>query len=206
MNLFIDIETLPSDEMPSLDEIKAPGNYKDPAKIQAYKEDNQIELWRKEALISHKGKILCLAYAVNDDEPTVLTGTELEIMTSFNDFLKGLDHTVHQILWVGHNVIFDLKFIKQRGWKFGLKEVARHTPSSRDKNIFDTMKVFTLDEYNNFISLDNCCKFLGIESSKGDLDGSKVFDYHQAGRDDEIYEYCAKDVSVSRKLYKALTI
>ena len=54
------------------------------------------------------------------------------------------------------------------------------------------------------IGLDMLAKALGFESPKTELDGSKVYDYHQAGRDREIYDYCMRDVEVTRSIYNKM--
>ncbi len=45
------------------------------------------------------------------------------------------------------------------------------------------------------------CKALGIDG-KGDIDGSKVWDYVQAGRIAEVAEYCKGDISRTLAMYK----
>jgi predicted PolB exonuclease-like 3'-5' exonuclease len=57
----------------------------------------------------------------------------------------------------------------------------------------------------NRVSLDKLCKAFGIETPKGGIDGSKVWDYVKAGKIDEVAAYCARDVEATRKVYKRLT-
>ena len=65
--IFIDIETIPSETMPSLDDLQAPANYKDEAKIKAWKEANQVEAWKKQALNSMQGRIICIGWSWNGE-------------------------------------------------------------------------------------------------------------------------------------------
>ena len=46
---------------------------------------------------------------------------------------------------------------------------------------------------------------LDLESPKGDLDGSKVYDYYQDGRLEEVYRYCMEDVRTTRAIYRKMT-
>ncbi len=101
--LFLDIETLPSPTPPDLEEIQAPGNYKDEAKIRAYKEGKIDELHRAQALDSMRGQILAVGYAQSEDDPQVLIRgmdgieTEQELLTAFQGAIK----FYNPITWVG---------------------------------------------------------------------------------------------------------
>lgn len=50
-------------------------------------------------------------------------------------------------------------------------------------------------------TLDDLAKFLGIEGKTAGMDGSQVFDYWQAGRVNEVAEYCRRDVELTRNLW-----
>ena len=54
------------------------------------------------------------------------------------------------------------------------------------------------------ISLDKLCKVLGIDSPKGEMDGSKVGDYFRAGRIAEIAAYCRADVAAVRQVHRRM--
>ena len=45
---------------------------------------------------------------------------------------------------------------------------------------------------------------LGIPSPKDGIDGSQVAAFHAAGKDDEIVEYCKRDVETTRDVYKRM--
>jgi predicted PolB exonuclease-like 3'-5' exonuclease len=59
--------------------------------------------------------------------------------------------------------------------------------------------------FGNYISLDNLCYGLGIESPKDGIDGSQVWQYVKDGRENEVYDYCKRDVAAVREVYKRLT-
>ncbi len=54
------------------------------------------------------------------------------------------------------------------------------------------------------ISMDELAHALGLQSSKKDLDGSKVHAYYQKGKYQEIQSYCNADVELTRKIYKRM--
>jgi predicted PolB exonuclease-like 3'-5' exonuclease len=51
------------------------------------------------------------------------------------------------------------------------------------------------------VSLDRLCKILGVPTSKGDMDGSKVAETAAAGEWDKIARYCEGDVIATRACY-----
>ena len=58
---------------------------------------------------------------------------------------------------------------------------------------------------NSFIKLDTLAKALNLQSSKeGGIDGSQVYDFYLKGKHKEIYEYCERDVQLTRKIYKRM--
>jgi len=196
--LYIDIETIPGDVKPSVEDIKAPSNYKDEAKIKAYKEDNLDKEYRKQSLDTTAGKILCLGYAIDDGEVTVLTGSEEDILNGLFEAIKD-----EQMIWVGHYILgFDFPFVFHASIKHGSKLKNLMPPRELVK---DTMRIWNPTDYKASTSLDKIAKYLGLESSKGDLDGSKVYDYYLDDRVPEIAEYCRKDVELVREVYNKIT-
>ena len=59
---------------------------------------------------------------------------------------------------------------------------------------------------NYRISLNKLAIALDLQSHKGDLDGSMVWDYYKAGRLEEIKTYCEQDVYLTRKIYNTICI
>ena len=201
INIFIDIETIPSEVKPSLDEIKAPANYKDEAKILAYKIDNQEEEWKKQALLSHAGRIICIGYALNDDPAQIISGSEREITLKFSEILS--ENKNKMKYFIGHNIrAFDLKFLQHRLWKYGSSE--RFPRGKYSGNILDTMVEFGCNDYRDMTSLSNVAKFFDLPAKAGK--GSDVFDWWQKGELDTIYEYCKGDVELVRLVAKKMNL
>ncbi len=189
--VFLDIETLPADKSsePLLQEVY------ERKKTRA----SFGEFLRGTSLSGNWGRILCIGIAFGDQPAEVLTGDESAILREF------WQRVAHATLFVGHNALdFDLPFI----WK---RSVIHRVPPSvaltferfRTAPIFDTMRVW--DQWGpSSTGLDQLAKILGLQSSKQGIDGSQVYDYYRAGRQDDIYSYCKRDVELTRAVYQRL--
>lgn len=210
MNIYIDIETIPEQNEGSMARIKEtlspPGNISKQESIDKWWKEKAPaaveEKYLKTSFDGTYGEILCIGVAIDDNAPVVIAGsTEAETLKGFYDIME----KVNTPLFIGHNILkFDLPFIRHRSIINRVKPTVV-IPDARFNNqdFYDTMQAWA--GYGNFIGLDRLCAALGIESSKGDLDGSKVWEYVQAGRHQEVYDYCKRDVSVTREVYKRLT-
>ncbi|MGB3084442.1 MAG: 3'-5' exonuclease, partial [Saprospiraceae bacterium] len=70
------------------------------------------------------------------------------------------------------------------------------------KFMADTLDMWKFGDQKNFISLELLAACLELESSKGDLDGSKVGEVYYQDQDlDRIAKYCAQDVWVTSNVY-----
>lgn len=195
--LFIDIETIPGEEMPSLDSIKAPANYKDEAKILAYKEANQEEEWHKQSLNSMQGRILCIGVACEDRNPVVYTD-----LVAFDRDIMAIHSEVQ---WVGHNIAkFDAKWLVRHGIRSGLSFPSRFSLDRYRGNVRDTMTLWACGDYQDYTKLDDLARFLGVGRKTPGIDGSQVWDFYRAGRIDEIKAYCADDVILTRDVYRRI--
>lgn len=212
IQLFFDIETLPGAE-PLRTEIETtiapPKNFSPPQQISEWtieEKPREIESrFRKTSLRADTGKILCIGYIKENDSITdegVLTGSEPEILKDFWDLSQDVEQ------FIGFNVIeFDFKYIWQRS-------VILNIPPSRPMGgnqirsniVFDVMQEWNMWSRGEHISLDRLSRTLGITSPKsGGLNGSLVYDYFLAGRSQEIYEYCLRDVNATRDIYRKMT-
>ena len=109
--IVIDIETIPGDNMPDLDDFTAPSNYKDPVKIKNYKIEKANESYLKQGLKSYKGKILCIGFKVNDNAVHCIhDADEKKMLETFTEVLK----SYNGLKFIGHNVTFDLGFLFHR--------------------------------------------------------------------------------------------
>jgi hypothetical protein len=210
MNIYIDIETLPDQLDGAIDRIKEtlspPGTLKKAESIAAWWEDkaqaSAEEKYLKTSLDGLYGQILCIGIAVDDNEPIVIGGcSEAGMLAALYEILG---KCVAPLI-IGHNILkFDLPFIKHRSIINSVQPTVL-MPDTRFNNqdAYDTMQGWA--GFNNYVSLDNLCFAFGIESPKDGIDGSKVWEYVQAGKEQEVFEYCKRDVAATREVYKRLT-
>jgi len=203
-NVYLDIETYGGKHKPTLDDISAPSNYKDPEKIKAYKEDKLQEAWAKQALDPLKGEIICIGCAVDDEPSMSITGdTERDIVIALDMWLQDKPY----IKLIGYNVLgFDFPWLYLRSLKYNLPLLKSYLPTKKsDTSYTDLMQEVSSTLYgkDSYMSLSNVCKFFGIEAKSG-MDGSMVHQAYLDGKIKDIAEYCKEDVEATRKLHKIL--
>ncbi len=231
MNIYFDIETIPAQDPAAIQLIKAdiekqkllvkaPGNYKDQEKIDAYIKAEQDKLdadfdatYRKTSFDGGLGEICCIGYAIDDFAPQSIYGdTEFEMLDKFYTILQENYNPSSQQrpVFIGHNIVnFDLRFLFQRSVMNGVKPPMMIPFNAKpwDESIFDTMTAWA--GYGNRVSLDKLCKIFNIPLKGSEIgeeiDGSKVWNFYQAGRIEEIATYCEGDVERTRQAYKRMT-
>lgn len=149
------------------------------------------------------GRILCIAYAIDNKPAEVLCndGNEKKTLEEFWSVAQNCD------LFVGHNIMdFDFKFIYQRSIVLGIKPTIPNLSFARYRNspIYDTMREWVKWDVMNKVSLEHIALALGIPTPKEGIDGSQVFDFYKTGRVNDICEYCKRDVETTRTVYKRM--
>lgn len=238
MNIFFDIETVPvqnpehiaairADLEAERDEakaaVKAPGNYKDEAKIAAFIEDarraldDEHEQKVKDAILRTSfdgglGQIVCIAWAYDSDEPMsrrvldLTPESEAELLRGFFSALTaahGGNHGTRPCL-IGHNSnAFDIPFIWKRAMVHGIRPPLWFTrdPKPWGDTTFDTMTAWA--GMKDRISMDKLCSVLGIPG-KGGISGADVWPMVQAGKLDEVAAYCRDDVERTRSIWRRM--
>lgn len=171
------------------------------------------DAWRKTALHGEHGEIICIGWAIEDNEPAVCSRHYLESEAAL---LKTFFDSVNEQLnkrnpsWVGHNLQFDLRFIFQRAVILGVKPTINLYQDSKPWSEIaqDTMIMWA--GIKEKIGLDRLCKVLGIPTKDTDLpdgeviDGSKVWDFVQRGEVEKVATYCMGDVIRCREIYKRI--
>lgn len=204
--LYIDIETLPiqSEEKARqfVADAKAPGNIKKPESIEKWREENADEILAKTSFDAVHGRICCICAeyegrkfrAMNDE-----ADDEASLISIF-DYLGEAIGTYMPVI-VGHNVIgFDLPFIRKRAMIHGIRLPAWFPRDLRPwgDEVFDTMLQW---DAKNFISQDALAAAFGIDHD-ATMDGSMVAGRWREGKRQEVADYCAGDVALSRQIHE----
>lgn len=204
MICFLDIETRSSDTMPPIESVKVPGNISKPETVSKYQQDNQVEYWKRQALDSMAGSIICIGYAFEDgpvttfchvDEPTTMY-----LFASFVDELQGAyTETISWAHWNGNS--FDIPWLWRKAIQHNFPRLRNALQKDNRHFHADLMKVWAA-EYKDYVSLANCAKFLGIEHEGGS--GSEIHDLWQAGDLSAIETHCKRDLETTRAIYKRI--
>lgn len=196
--LFFDIETIPASEElkeAAIDSERRKWKNKDFA-------DDDEALFRASALSGNFGRIFCIGYAIDDEGAKIISGEEAKILNEWWKIAKSASK------FIGHNIInFDIPFIYKRSI------VNKCSPTQllpiknfETENIYDTDKQWNRWVYQSTVKLHHLAIALGLPSSKDKgIDGSQVYDFYLEDKHKEIYEYCKRDVELTRKVYKRMT-
>lgn len=220
MKLFLDIETIPTKRQDVRDYIAAtvspPGNISKAETIAKWMEESKPaaieDAINKTGLDGSFGQVCCIGWAFDDGNVSVThdANDESSVLEVFSNALSNIDlNERFSTAVIGHNVsAFDLRFLMQRFIVNGIRppvvieRAAQAKPWESDK-VFDTMVQWA--GAGNRVSLDKLCLALSIPSPKGDLDGSKVWEYVKAGRISEVADYCSRDVEAVRSVYRRMS-
>jgi uncharacterized protein YprB with RNaseH-like and TPR domain len=206
MNLFCDIETIPSDKMPELSEVKVPGNYSKPEAIQKYQEEHLLDEYKRQSLDSMKGRIFCVGWAIGSPEGEVAigvaTGTESDILERLETVIFKDARISGALTWVGWNLsTFDLPWLWRKSIKYGLDNLRKAIPHNNRNLTLDLMKVWASD-FKDYNKMSDVAEFLGIPHS--DVKGSDVYDLWEKGDTDAIVKHCREDIETCINIYKRI--
>ena len=197
--LFFDIETVPAEDSELLRGIYEAKQAKAAARGREFTQTYE-EYLDSTGLAGEFGRIVAIAYALDDGPVEVLWGEEADILRGFWEVAATADQ------FIGHNILdFDFPFIFKRSIILGIKPSKKDLSFARYRNspIYDTMRVW--DHWGrNSTGLDVLAKALGLPTSKDVMDGSQVGTYYREGRIEEICTYCKKDVALTREVYRRM--
>lgn len=175
------------------------------------------EAYRKTGLDGAYGQIAVVSFALDDAAPVKLWNADWQNPEAEEAVLHSLSDALEERLEpsdsysttvIGHNVAaFDLRFLVQRSIINGIRphlvlaRAAEAKPWEKEK-VYDTMVQWAGP--GGRVKLDKLCKAFGIPC-KGEIDGSKVWDFVKAGRIAEVAEYCADDVRRVRSVHQRMT-
>lgn len=165
------------------------------------------------------GRILCIGFVDEDgagkmrrgclgwdDESERFHCDERATLSEFWEMMRGFRPRVDRV--VGHNLFdFDLKFIYKRSVVHGVRPTVELSFARyRNQPLFDTMCEWERWGYGSKISLDRLARVLDLPSSKNEgVDGSRVAELYEAGEHRKIYDYCLRDVELTKLIYRRMT-
>lgn len=239
MNIVFDIETIPLQDASLIAElkaehfaklpeimaaVKAPGNYRDEAKIAEYVASERAKIeaghgaefdeWHlKTSFDGGLGQACCIGFAV-DDAPAFCyyvkdssAAEERQMFEAFFSHILDARSIGDRLVFIGHNSnAFDIPFIWKRCIVLGVEPPMffPRDPKPWGESTFDTMIAWNGVGSRAGGSMDRICKILGLPG-KGGMDGSQVWPMFQAGRIKEIAAYCAGDVERTRAMHARMT-
>lgn len=205
--LTLDIETASEGEKLTVEELMPlhPKTMTKEDTIRKWAEENIDSEYESRALNRLKGRIICISVKWDDEPSKIITYNESEefMLKELAKELEDHKHIIYSCAIVGNRIKeFDCKWILQGAFKYNVKDLIRLLPTDQnDKRLQDLSKMFNQYEYGAHTSVDDMCKFLGIESPKEKMDGSMVGEYFRSGRLDEIYKYCMLDTDKEYEIY-----
>jgi predicted PolB exonuclease-like 3'-5' exonuclease len=208
--LAIDIETLPDLDAEVLaimrDKVEAPANYRDPAKILAYKAEQQEKLVDRAALSPLLGRIVAIGWAWCDEleaggvsvDTAPTPQDERPLLRRFADMLLEEVTEDESFLWVTFNGRgFDLPFLAVRCAHHGVA-LPHRLPIGEQK-------------YRRHRDIyEDCLKHFGgglsawgqrIAGKAAIGEGKDVGAMVAEGRWDDLVQHCSRDVEILVELY-----
>ncbi|MBK8449145.1 MAG: ribonuclease H-like domain-containing protein [Saprospiraceae bacterium] len=212
--LFIDIETV--SQYPSYNQLNNHWQALFERKIRYFQEKEPEksldQLYNEKAAIyAEFGKIICIGLGFFNKgvlRIKTISGVDEEtILIDFFSLISQHFNNPDKNILCGHNIReFDIPYICRRAIIHNLQLPVILNISNRKpwelKFMADTLDMWKFGDQKNFISLELLAACLELESSKGDLDGSKVGEVYYQDQDlDRIAKYCAQDVWVTSNVY-----
>ena len=212
MYLYLDLETIPTQREDAkrrvMENVKAPKNYKDEAKIAEYKKEHADDAWRQTALSGDYGEIVVACYAIGDGELRTYVRDTIDEPTLLETLYAAIKHDCGRQYptIVGHNLAFDLRFLHHRSIVFGVRPPF-HLPYNTAP--WQSAYVDTMYEWcgaKGSIKLTELCNVLDVDVGHDDtIDGSMVWDTWNSGDHDTVMSHCIADVKRVREVHKRLT-
>jgi hypothetical protein len=206
MNVFIDIETIPAGDPIDPRSLTPPSVMSKADTIEKWFVEKApeiaIEKFKARALDSMQGEILCIGYAIDNDDPEVITGNEkwqLEILHSLISVAQD-SHT-----FIGWNIkSFDIPWLWRKAIQHNLPNVRNLFNRDRYRgNAIDLMEVWASD-FKNYNKMQDVAKYLGLPGKTDGIDGSMIYGLYLDGKMNEIIEYCKNDVSTAREIWRRI--
>ncbi|MBK8807102.1 MAG: 3'-5' exonuclease [Bacteroidales bacterium] len=167
----------------------------------------------KAGILAEFGKIICISagYIItrkNKKELRVRSfygNDEAQILTDFLQLFTKYFNTDNHYLCAHNGKEFDFPYIARRALINGIKLPQKFDTRGLkpwEVRHSDTLDLWRFGDYKNYTSLELLTAIFDIPSPKSDLDGSMVNEaYWKDNKNEEIMNYCQKDVVAIVQLY-----
>lgn len=204
--IYIDIETGPANNAGEFEpEFKAPGNLKDPVKIEAAIAEKRAEWLDKLALSAVTGRVLAVGLAIEEGPVTLICEEDEGALLRHLWLVLREVPTAKDYRLCGWNLAgFDLPFLQRRSWIHGIQPPNWIYFSAQRPSYYhaDLMKIWageTLDR----ISLDTAARLFKLGAKTGS--GKDFAELLKTDRDAAM-AYLRQDIELTRKVAKAMGV
>lgn len=205
--MFIDIETIPNDEL---------GEEFHSLLAKKFASKEEIDTLGEEQIFNERAwlyaefwRIICISiwYIRTDWTYSLKSFVHHDERTLLLEFCDGIGKSGHIRIW--HNVkSFDLPFLVKRMWINSVPVPASLDfidKKPREVNVLDTMEIWRWTwQRNQNTSLDLICRCLSIPTPKENWDWSKVRDRYKEDKLDTISKYCEWDVEATMQVFEKI--
>jgi hypothetical protein len=208
---LLDIETAPLEnaaDFIDFSDIKAPANYKDPAKIEAYIEEAKARALDNCSLDPDLCRVVVLGCWRDDwAEPVVDMATDDEaecaMLSRFWHWVNGSD-----LLITYNGVAFDVPVLMRRSLYLGVSAPALDVGKYRHGRIEDLMLRLSFDGALKYRSQDWYLRRFGYvePDPTPDISGAEVAQHVAAGDLEPVREHCRRDMYRLRFLAERLGV
>jgi len=217
--LFLDIETVPEKRSFSqLDDFRQK-LFAEKTKYQRKDEFSPEDFYDRAGIWAEFGKIICISVGFfnNFDRDRTFRlksfygKDESKILIDFKSLLEKHFDGKHYLLCAHNGKEFDFPYLARR-------MIINNIAIPEKLNLFgkrpwevahlDTLEMWKFGDYKHYTSLNLLTNILGIESPKGDIDGSQVSQVYYEDQDlERIAKYCEKDtLAVAQVLLRFMNL
>jgi len=155
----------------------------------------------KGALSAITGQIVCICLLIDDGDQmreVTLIGAEAGILRNFWERVEPND------VFIGYNLLnFDLLFIRQRSWILGIRPSRKiDLRKFYSSDLIDLLQLWSNSGAQKYVSLGQVAGALGCGEKSAE--GSRVAEWWQQGKIDEIARYCLQDVRITYLVFLKL--
>jgi hypothetical protein len=211
--LITDCETLAIDDVDTyLEPVEAPSNYKDEAKIEAYKVERRKELMDKAATDIDLARIVALGYWVVDngvvgDKQVLLLKDQTQEMTALGKFWDTFFGSTNTVDWptlvTFAGLGFDGPLLLRRSLYLGVRAPKLQLERFKHPNLVDLLSILSLDGRLKYHSLSFYAQRFGIPVTDENT-GAEIAALVAADNWAGVEAHCSSDLATTYALAKRM--